>query len=186
MADEVPTFGIYVQGGESVITKGSDGMFVITIQDLVPFFHAPDRERSSLVPVELLTNLTGPLNGALVFSENESESVPLVEISDLSWSDDNTVLTLVVAPKEFYEGEVLASFNRENARIDVLETPGSLITGIYIELEKKPDVNDYDPCAESLNKCLYCCNYGMINPHPMTCDDYCKNKHSWCYQQGLC
>lgn len=49
---------IIYSGWETTITDGTDGGMVITIQDIIPYFHFADGERSRLLPIEQLVNYT--------------------------------------------------------------------------------------------------------------------------------
>ena len=71
---------------------------MITVNDVVPYFHLADGNKSSLIPVERLTNVTFPLNAAVVFSGADNETAFMVEVSNLSLSDGNKSLTLLVKP----------------------------------------------------------------------------------------
>ena len=134
MADEVPSYLGYVQGGESTITDGTNGTSVITVNDLIPYFHLADGNKSSLIPVERLTNMTNPMNAAMVFSGAENETTFMVEVSNLSLSDGNKVLTLHVKPLEFHEGELLKSFTSKKNELNTIKTGKSGNVGIYIEI----------------------------------------------------
>ena len=39
IADESPGYMVYVQGGESSITNGSGGVYMMTVKDIVPYFY---------------------------------------------------------------------------------------------------------------------------------------------------
>lgn len=133
MAEEAPSSIVYVEGGESFIAEEADGQYVITIQDIIPFVHIKTGERSSLMPVELLTTMTKPLHVALVYSGAENESTSMVEVSNLSLSDGNAVLTIVVKPLEFYDGEMLNFFESEKSAVNTITTGQYGKIGIYIE-----------------------------------------------------
>ncbi|MFH0966703.1 MAG: hypothetical protein V1862_03345, partial [Methanobacteriota archaeon] len=49
---------VYIQGGASTVTNGSDGNMVITIQDVIPYFNLAYRDKSHLTPIEQLTKVT--------------------------------------------------------------------------------------------------------------------------------
>ncbi|MFH0966558.1 MAG: hypothetical protein V1862_02585 [Methanobacteriota archaeon] len=110
IAVESPSYIANIQGGESVITSGTDGMSVVTVKDVVPNISVTNGNTSSLITVEELVNITHPLNAAFVISGADNKSVSLVEISNLSLSDDDTLLTLQVKPLTFYDGEGLKSY----------------------------------------------------------------------------
>lgn len=134
-ADEAPGYFVYVQGGDSSITNGSDGMTEITVKDIIANFYIANGMKSILHPVERLTKLRYPLDAAMVFSGADNESVSMVTISNLSLSEGDTVLTLQVTPMKYYEGEVLKSFTGEKGRLDMTNVGEVLSTGIYMEMK---------------------------------------------------
>lgn len=134
MATDLPSYAAYVQGGQSTITNGSDGMTVITVKDIIPYFHITDGNQSNLMPVEILPRYHSPLNTAIKFSGVDNESVSLISVSNLSYSDENKTLTLQVKPLEFYEGPVLKTFANEKTELATDMADGLNSTGIYIEM----------------------------------------------------
>ena len=112
VADKAPTYVIYVQGGESSITNGTNGAYVITVNDIVPYFHVTDGEKSVLLPIKSLRILTCPMSAALALSGTGNETTTLVQVANVSLSEGNKILTLQVNPLKFYEGEVFKSFVR--------------------------------------------------------------------------
>jgi len=140
IADEAPSYLVYVQGGESSITNGSDGATVITVKDIVPYLHIGDKEKSGLIPVERLANLMNPMSAALVFSGVDNETTFMVQVSNLSLSDGNTVLTLQVEPLPYYDGDRLASFTRKGLK--TLVESQYTNSAIYLEITGTPSDND--------------------------------------------
>ena len=136
IADESPSIITYIQGGESIIANGTDGMMFLTVHDIIPYFHMADRERSSLIPVDLLTYMAYPTNAAIFLSGVDDESVSLIEVSNLSFSKDNTHLILHVRPIEFYEGEALKPYIDEELVHAIEMTGKSDTTAIYLEIIK--------------------------------------------------
>jgi hypothetical protein len=57
-AAETSEYMAYIQGGESNITNGTWGSIVLTIKDIVPYFHIPNGVKSYLVPIKLLSLCT--------------------------------------------------------------------------------------------------------------------------------
>ena len=151
MADEAPSYVAYIQGGEAFITDGTDGMVEIIVKDVIPHFHVSEQEIGILVPVELLTNVTYPVNAAMVFSGIDDESTSIVEVSNLSLSDGNSVLTLQVRPLEFYEGERLKLFHSENKGLNVINRAAISFTGIYAEINAALLENGSD--MECIRRC---------------------------------
>ena len=142
VADEAPSYLVYVQGGESSITNGSDGAYVITVKDIIPYVHIADGEKSSLKLVERLTNLTYPMNAALVLSGADNETTVMVQVANVSLSDENKILTLQVDPLKYYEGERLNSFNDRKQSIKAVNGLRFTRTGVYFEVVKESPAND--------------------------------------------
>ena len=143
IAEDIPGSVVYLQGGESSITNGSDGMPVVTVQDLVQYVHVTDGKKSILIPVQQLTNMTAPMNAALVLSGEDKESTFVVEVSNLSLSDGNNTLTLQVNPLEFYEGSVLKSFSNVSHDWTAEKQERYPQSGIYLEWSIPVPKNKY-------------------------------------------
>lgn len=172
MAEKLPAAVVYIQGGESEITNGSDGMTMITMKDVVPYLHMSYGNKSYMMPVQFLSTFTYPLNTVVVFSGAEGESSSLVEISNLSLSDGNKTLTLQVIPLEFYEGERLKSFTSEKKSIVAYEGAKFMSTGIYVENRASTQENMDFCIGKDPN---YCSKYGntcMCNPLCAACVCY--------------
>jgi hypothetical protein len=141
VADEAPGSLVYIQGGESFITNGTDSGYVITVKDIIPYFHFTDGEKSSLFPVDLLTNLTYPVNAALVLSSENNETAVMVQVSNMSLSDGEKILILQAEPLKYYEGERLTSYNDKSQSIYELDTLRFSNAGVYLEIEQLPPPN---------------------------------------------
>ncbi|WP_146199639.1 hypothetical protein ACKUB1_12790 [Methanospirillum stamsii] len=142
-ADESPRYVIYVQGGESSIIHGSEGITDIIVKDIIPYAHFSDGKKSLLIPDKLLRYITCPVNAAVVFSGAGGESVSLIGISNLSLSYENKDLTLRVNPLGFYEGEALKSFASEKNELDAINVEKFETTGFYLEIiETGPENNN--------------------------------------------
>ena len=164
MAAESPIYVAYIQGGESTITNGSSGMDLITVKDVVPYFHIADGNWSSLVSIKQLSNITYPLHAAFIFSDNNGENSSIIEISNLSLSYEMKALTLQITPQKYYEGEVLKSFSK-NVGLDILNVSKFSSTGIYLELIGNPPQNY---------------GFGPVMPCPTGCTPVDGNGLSWC------
>ncbi|NLW76029.1 MAG: hypothetical protein GXY18_06330, partial [Methanomicrobiales archaeon] len=134
ISDESPQYIIYVQGGESSIIHGSEGITDIIVKDIIPYAHFSDGKEILFIPDTLVQSITGSINAVVVFSGAGGESVSLISISNLSLSHENKVLTLGVNPLEFYEGEALKSFAREKNELDAIDDDKFEITGIYFKI----------------------------------------------------
>jgi hypothetical protein len=140
IADEPPGYLVYIQGGKSSITNGSDKMMMITVKDIIPFFHITEGKMSSLIPVEQLTSLTYPMSAALVFSGVDNETTFMVKVANLSLTDGNNVLTLQVEPLQYYEGDYLKSFDSAIQGLEMLIGSQYSRSAIYIEATSRaPD-----------------------------------------------
>jgi len=141
-ADESPWHVLYIQGGESSIIHGSEGITDIIMKDIIPYAHFSDGKKSLLIPDTLVRYITSPVHAAVVFFGAGGESVSLIEISNLSLSHENKVLTLRVNPLEFYEGEALKSFVSEKNEFDAIEVDKFENTGLYLEIIWTAPVNN--------------------------------------------
>lgn len=147
LADQAQAYTAYVQGGKSSITNESNSMMVITVDDLVSTSYISYGDRGVLQPVFLLNAMTVPLNAALVFSSSEGDSVSLVQVSNISYSEKNTQLTLRVQPLEYYEGSALNHIisGYEKANLASIKPLG---TGIYLEIDHKiPENMEIGQCC---------------------------------------
>ena len=138
MAAESPSYEAYIQGGESSMVNGTDGIMVVTVKELVPYFNIANGKKSLLLPVERLTNITYPVNAAIVFSGADNESTFRVEVSNLSLSERNKALIVQVKPLEFYEGSLLNNFTSEKKNLSVGSING---IGFYLEINEPAFVN---------------------------------------------
>lgn len=152
-ADEAPKTLVYVQGGEGSIMNTSDGSYVITMKDIIPYVHLTKGEKSSLLPVNRLQNAIFPLNAALVFSGKDPESYNLVTVHNLSISDKDKTLSLQITPLDFYEGETLNSFAEKNDSVGLGISGNSSYTGVYLEFTELIPENSA-PGPACIEKCL--------------------------------
>jgi hypothetical protein len=103
---------------------------------------------------------TYPLKGAVIFSGVGNESVPIIEVSNLSFSEKNKALTLHIRPVKHYEGEVLKTFADKNIGLDSARMNKNEMTALYLEtsmlnLENWGYLccNDQDMCAMGQISC---------------------------------
>jgi hypothetical protein len=152
LAEDAPSYVIYIQGSESSITNETDGITDIMVKDIIPYSHVSYGEKSRLIPVKRISNITGPLNAVIHFSGSDGESVTLVRVSNLSLYDENKVLTLRVHPLEFYEGRILTSLASEKNDLDKIPLDSFDSTGIYLEITEQTPQNDtiieLDDCSK--------------------------------------
>lgn len=67
ITEGAPGYVVYVQVKESSITNGSNGVYEIHVKDIFPYTHIAEGKKSHLIPVDILTNLTNPMNAARVY-----------------------------------------------------------------------------------------------------------------------
>lgn len=150
---------VYIQGGESSITNVSGGMMDIKINDIVPFFHITQGAKESMIKIGTVTKaISFPMNAAVVFSDSANQTVSMVMVSNISLSDDDTVLTLRVTPLKFYEGDVLTPFLSKQQALSDSKDVTYKFTQIYAE--NKPiaeNVVDWGCCNFNIGEACYCC-----------------------------
>lgn len=144
---------IYIQGSGSAITNGSNGM-IITVKDVVPYFHITDGVESKLVPVGSLADISYPVQAVVNLFNAENETNSIIQVSNLSLSDENKVLTLDVTPLEFYDGERLKSFVNGQTPLSDEKIGEYNRAGIYLEAVWEAPSNTLNciPC--------FCCDFG--------------------------
>ncbi len=143
LAVESPADVIYVQGGESTIVEEGNETYLVTVKEIIPYLHITDglNGTSALTPVEMLDSLTYPLNAALVFSGEDKESSSMVEIVNLSLSDENKILTGKITLRTFYKGDSFPSFAQDCGDFSPDIGEKSKQIGIYLEIPTFPPTN---------------------------------------------
>jgi len=144
IADEAPGYTLYIQGGEFSIIKDADGVILMTIQEVIPYVLLDLEKAKELLPVSDASIFSLPLNAALIFSGTDGNSVSLVQISNLTLSDENNTLTLQIKPLEFYEGEMLKAYATDAIDIANLDKEMKKTIGIYLE-GSLPTRENWDP-----------------------------------------
>ena len=153
IADEAPGYTLYLQGGDSFITSDTDGVKVISIQDVVPYICVEFEKTKQLLPVDDAPIFPFPMNAVLVFSGTDGDSFSLVQVSNLSLSDENKVLTLQIKPRDFYEGELLKAIAKGAVPIDTVDQEKKDITSVYLEVASIAPENSSEECRECLAWC---------------------------------
>lgn len=156
IADEAPGYSVYIQGGELSMTEDADGLMLVTIQDVVPYICLEFEKGDRLLPISDVTIFQFPLNAALVFSGTDGDSISLIQISNLSLSDDNKDLTLQINPLEFYEGEMLKGYAHDAIAIEKINTETHKSIGVYMEVPAQTPSNIRVGCYYESN-CIYKC-----------------------------
>lgn len=112
---------------------GSDGANVIMVKDIIPYVHIADGEKSSLIPIKKLTNLTYLLSAALFLSGEGNDTTMMVQVANVSLSDGNKILTLHANPLNYYEGELLKSFSEKRDMVPNTKDMRFDFAGLYLE-----------------------------------------------------
>ena len=177
IADEAPGYTLYMQGGESSIREDTNGVMLITIQDLIPYIFLESEKKKLLAPVGYVSSFQLPMNAALVFSGTDGESVSLVQISNFSLSDENNVLTLQIVPLAFYDGDELDAYEGDSIHIQDVDYENCLSVGIIIEASLTVPENRIDNPIESEtpNKCvMFCEAYRAKTSVVLDCEHECR------------
>lgn len=132
-ADTIPAEIAYVQGNHYEMSNGTDGMSELIITDIIPYFDITNGNSNKLIPVKNLSDIITPVNAALVLSDSGNETVSLVTVSNITLSD-NMDMVLQIKPLEFYDGEILKSFNLVRSDLPSSGTGMS----IYLEIHQIP------------------------------------------------
>jgi hypothetical protein len=140
LAENSPSIVLYVQGGETTISNGSDGTYNVDVKEVVPYSYFADGPVSHLIMVEKLINLPYPLKAALDFTNSDGESSSIVDISNISYSGKDNNLILRIKPIPFYDGVVLSNYKNDFDWKNNTEVTSTDI-GIYMELPLKPSVD---------------------------------------------
>ena len=164
IAAESPSYIFSLQGGQSTITNASDGM-MITVTAIDPNVTVSNGTVNKTTPVRYLAYLKSPFNAAVVFSGADSERTSMVAISNLSLSDDDTVLSLQVTPLKFYEGEGLKFYAEKKGELSTDSDENLNSTQIYLETSGSiPENTECPPgtfyCALYSTCCKDCCIFG--------------------------
>jgi len=166
-AEEAPEHSLYIQGGEYNITEDADGVILIAIQDVVPYFFTEFEKAKQLLPVSQIPLYSLPINAALVFSGTDGDSISLVQISNLTLSGENKDLTLQIKPLEFYEGEMLKAYVKDAIPFDTVHKEMKDTLGVFIEGALIVPENYRDPCCDCIDTCRER-GYSRIE-----CNEYC-------------
>ena len=178
LADEVTTYIGTIQGGEVSIMNESDGMMLITVRDVIPYFYFADGGKGSFIPINQLATISPPLNAALLFSRKDTISTSMVTVTNLSLSDENTILKLQVNSLKYYDGEKLNGF--ANSAKDLAENVNSEINNVVMYFEYAYRQENIGclcglPCPPYYN---FCCI-------PDYCDTH-RDLHECCCAYNLC
>lgn len=136
---------VYVQGEQSSIARTTDGMYEITIQDVIPFSSIIDGDTYYLAQTKHLANETNPLNAVLILSGSEGDVTSGVEISNISVDTEPSTITFLAQPMEFYSGELLKPYSGGQANLDAVIETNTSGTALYIEMIHPVAENKWGP-----------------------------------------
>jgi len=154
MAEETPSSILYVQGGGSTITNGQNGSSMMTVKDIIPYYHVPMGNMSYLMPIQTLPGFSYPFNVAIILSGYEKESTSIVTVENLSLSDKNKTLTLQIKSLEFNEGSGLKTFASDGKDLTTDNGMEVQSTGLYLEIIEDAPKNG-DSIEECVNQCTF-------------------------------
>lgn len=174
-AEEAPNFVAYIQGGNTSITEDLDGSLILTIHDIIPFFYLGSEKKIVLIPIEGLSGLAIPLNAAVLFSGSDADSEAFVVISNLSLSEENTILTTHITPHEFYESDVLITRVGNQSPLSISNGEKYHKIMIYMKLPHIPPQNTQS-MSDDYGYCIVQCYLnGGVKPCESTCQRYNPN-----------
>lgn len=84
------------------------------------------------MPVQVHIGFSYPMNAAVVFSGFDGESVSLIKVINLTFSDGNKSVTLQAQPLGFYEADILLPLAKEKKELPTNMT-GTNMNSIYLE-----------------------------------------------------
>lgn len=175
IAEESSGYIMYIQGGEPSITKEPDGM-MITLQDVVPYMSLGFETTKRLFPTSEVSYFHFPINAALIFSGTDGESVSLVQVTNLSFSNETKVLSMQVTPLEFYEGEMLKAYANDTVPIEKVTIEKQKSMNVYLGVDSHAPVN-WNECQ--IDECMQECN------RYVECNQDCKYDYwNYCMRQG--
>jgi hypothetical protein len=157
VADEAPGYQVFIQGDGCSISKGSNSPYVITVKDIVPYFHITDGGKDWLISAERLTNLTYPVNAALVLSAGDNETTMMVQVTNVSLPDRDKGLTIQADPLPYYDGGHLQSFDAKRSELKTIYDSNYSKAAIYMEFEKGSPLNGGANCLCDYDREYFCC-----------------------------
>ena len=150
-AEENTDYIAFFQGGATALSEGTNGTMVLTVNDVIPYYHIPVVNRNVLMPLETESPYQLPLNAAIVLNGADGEAVFMEKVISWVYSSDEKTLTLDIKPVEFYEGTVLKDFFEAKQDLTVENVGKELSSGIYLEVVKGTPENyfcpDYRKCG---------------------------------------
>lgn len=138
-------YTVYVQGEQSSIARTAEGMYEITIQDIIPFSSIIDGDTYILAPTKHLANETKSLNAVIILSGSEIDVTFLVEVSNLTYDSEPSTMTFKARPMEFYNGELLKPFLSGQGDLDAATGKSTNLTALYLEIINPVAENKWNP-----------------------------------------
>lgn len=156
---ESPGYTVYVQGEQSTIESTTDGLYEITIQEIIPFSSIKDGDEYFLVPIKHLANESYPMNAVLILAGSEIDVTSLIEISNLSIDSELNTITFEAHPLEFYSGELLNPYFDELGDLELAIEKKTDLSALYLEINNQVAENAWSPpfqcCFEGPNGQCY-------------------------------
>lgn len=175
-AEENPGSLMYLQGGSSTLSVGSNETMTLTISDVIPYYDINVENRSYLMPMEEKSLYLLPLTTALVLNGPDGELVYFVTIESWSFDTEKTNLTLEIKPLEYYEGKELKRFTPTKQDLSVEAVGKEQSTGVYIDVVAiTPSNFEYQEC------CVAC----MIREHYSNAEGACKSGRTRCTRECM-
>jgi hypothetical protein len=131
-------------------------MMIITVHNPDPSVNITKEENITPISIELLQYASLPVQAVGEFSTPEMKSVSLVQIENLSLSENNDNLTLLVKPLDYHDGDILTPYARDTVNLQALDNKTFSSTGLYIEMVKDiPDnsIQVQSPCERCIEGC---------------------------------
>jgi hypothetical protein len=142
--EQAPAQLMYIQGGSSTLSDGSNGTMTLTMNDVIPYSVFEGANRILLMPMEKMSHITLPLDAALVLNGEEGESVYLIKTESWSFDAEKMNLTLGIKPLEFYESEGLKKFTEAKQNLSEEKVGKDHNTSMYFEISGTiPSNEDY-------------------------------------------
>lgn len=135
LADSEAKYQLFVQGGESTITNEANNTYILTVQNIIPYFQyisdglnnfAPIRDLSATTPKKAIITFYG------VNQTTNKTSITSGEITGISFSDDYTTLNLTMQPPQYFIRGGLEPSWVEEIGLDAVHPENNTKTRIYL------------------------------------------------------
>lgn len=153
---------LYVQGGQSTIASGADGIYEITVQDIIPYCVIGDGDEFFLGKTMNLTMGNWSVDAALLMAGSETEIRSIAKISNLSIGEKADTITFQARSLEFYDRELLSHFSGRQDSLNSSTGQDIQHTALYLEMDKPVSVNNQ-------GSTIQCCYEGPRGRCYMVC-----------------